>query len=137
MPKTLASTEVTVPDGGKWTKLPFRLTLPAGAVKSHELVDFAVSITGDKRISLDMIRLFPADAVEGYFNPEVIKAAKDMNYSMIRWGGNFMSTYHWEDGIGPQDERPAQDWDRAWGGMEYNNFGTDRVHVLSGWRVDR
>jgi len=29
--KILASTEVTVPDGGKWTKLPFRLKLPAGA----------------------------------------------------------------------------------------------------------
>jgi alpha-N-arabinofuranosidase len=122
--KILTSTEVQVPDGGKWTKLPFRLTLPAGAVKSHELVDFAVSITGAQRISLDMIRLFPADAVEGYFDPEVVKAAKDMNYSMIRWGGNFMSTYHWEDGVGPQDKRPTQ-LDRAWGGMEYNDFGTD------------
>jgi len=52
----LTSAYVQVPDGGKWTKLPFRLSLPAGAVKSHELVDFAVSITGDRRISLDMIR---------------------------------------------------------------------------------
>ena len=61
----LASTEVQVPDGGKWTKLPFRLRLPAGAVKPHELVDFAVSMTGARRVSLDMIRLYPADAVEG------------------------------------------------------------------------
>jgi alpha-N-arabinofuranosidase len=125
----LASTEVQVPDGGKWTKLPFRLKLPDGAVKSHELVDFAVSITGDKRISLDMIRLFPADAVEGYFDPEVIKTAKEMNFSLIRWGGNFMSTYHWEDGIGPQDKRPTL-LDRAWGGMEYNDFGTDEFMSL-------
>jgi alpha-N-arabinofuranosidase len=120
---------VQVPDGGKWTKLPFRLSLPAGAVKSHELVDFAVSITGDRRISLDMIRLFPADAVEGYFDPEVIKAAKEMNFSLIRWGGNFMSTYHWEDGVGPQDKRPTL-LDRAWGGMEYNDFGTDEFMSL-------
>jgi len=104
--KILASTEVTVPDGGKWTRLPFRLKLPAGAVKSHELVDFAVSMTGAQRISLDMIRLFPTDAVEGFFDPEVIKAAKDMNYSMIRWGGNFMSAYHWEDGVGPRTSAP-------------------------------
>jgi len=127
--KILASTDVQVPDGGKWTKLPFRLRLPAGAVKSHELVDFAVSMTGPQRFSLDMIRLFPADAVEGYFDPEVIKIAKDMNYSLIRWGGNFMSAYHWEDGVGPQDKRPTQ-LDRARGEMEYNDFGTDEFMSL-------
>jgi alpha-N-arabinofuranosidase len=122
--KILASTEVVVPDGGKWTKLPFRLRLPAGAVKSHELVDFAVSITGPQRFSLDMIRLYPADAVEGYFDPEVLKATKEMNFSLVRWGGNFMSTYHWEDGVGPLDKRRTQ-LNRAWGTMEYNEFGTD------------
>ena len=122
--KILASTEVQVPDGGKWTKLPFRLRLPAGAVKSHELVDFAVSMTGPQRFSLDMIRLYPADAVEGYFDPEVLKATKEMNFSLVRWGGNFMSTYHWEDGVGPLDKRRTQ-LNRAWGTMEYNEFGTD------------
>jgi alpha-N-arabinofuranosidase len=113
-----------VPDGGKWTKLPFRLKLPAGAVKSHELVDFAVSITGPQRFSLDMIRLYPADAVEGYFDPEVLKATKEMNFSLVRWGGNFMSTYHWQDGVGPLDKRRTM-LNRAWGTMEYNTFGTD------------
>jgi len=127
--KILASTDVRVPDGGKWIKLPFRLTLPAGAVKSHELVDFAVAMIGPQRLSLDMIRLFPADAVEGYFDPEVIEAAKDMKFSLIRWGGNFMSAYHWEDGVGPQDKRPTQ-LDRARGEMEYNDFGTDEFMSL-------
>src|SRR5271157_5689171 len=122
--KILASTEVQVPDGGKWTKLPFRLRLPAGAVKPHELVDFAVSMTGPQRFSLDMIRLYPADAVEGYFDPEVLKATKEMNFSLVRWGGNFMSTYHWEDGVGPLDKRRTM-LNRAWGTMEYNEFGTD------------
>jgi alpha-N-arabinofuranosidase len=122
--KILASTDVQVPDGGKWTKLPFRLRLPAGAVKSHELVDFAVSINGPQRFSLDMIRLYPADAVEGYFDPEVLKATREMNFSLVRWGGNFMSAYHWEDGVGPLDKRRTQ-LNRAWGTMEYNEFGTD------------
>ena len=122
--KILVSTEVQVPDGGKWTKLPFRLRLPAGAVKSHELVDFVVSITGPQRFSLDMIRLFPADAVEGYFDPELIKATKEMNFSLIRWGGNFNSTYHWVDGVGPQDKRRTM-LNRSRGTMEYNDFGTD------------
>jgi alpha-N-arabinofuranosidase len=122
--KILVSTEVTVPDGGKWTKLPFRLRLPAGAVKSHELVDFAVSITGPQRFSLDMIRLYPADAVEEYFDPEVLKATREMNFSLVRWGGNFMSTYHWVDGVGPLDKRRTM-LNRAWGTMEPNEFGTD------------
>jgi alpha-N-arabinofuranosidase len=122
--KILASIEVQVPDGGKWTRLPFRLRLPAGAVKSHELVDFAVSMTGKQRFSLDLIRLYPADAVEGVFDPEVLKATKEMNFSLVRWGGNFMSTYHWEDGVGPLDKRRTQ-LNRAWGTMEYNEFGTD------------
>ena len=51
--KILASTQVQVPDGGKWTKLPFRLRLPAGVVKSREMVDFAVAMTGDRRVSLE------------------------------------------------------------------------------------
>ncbi|MGA3097958.1 MAG: alpha-L-arabinofuranosidase C-terminal domain-containing protein [Bryobacteraceae bacterium] len=122
--KILASTDVQVPDGERWTKLPFRLRLPAGAVKSHELVDFSVSIIGPHRFSLDMIRLYPADAVEGYFDPEVLKATREMNFSLVRWGGNFMSTYHWEDGVGPPDKRRTQ-LNRAWGTMEYNEFGTD------------
>jgi alpha-N-arabinofuranosidase len=120
----LTSTDVQAPAGGKWTKLPFRLSLPAGAVKSHELVDFVVSMTGDRRVSLDMIRLYPADAVEGYFDPEVLKATREMNFSLVRWGGNFMSAYHWEDGVGPLDKRRTQ-LNRAWGTMEYNEFGTD------------
>ena len=54
------------------------------------MVDFAVSLNDSHRVSLDMIQLFPADAVEGYFDPEVIKAAKEMNVSLVRWGGNFI-----------------------------------------------
>ena len=122
--KILVSTQVQVPDGGKWTKLPFRLRLPAGSVKPHELVDFVVSMTGDRRISLDMIQLYPADAVEGIFDPEVLKLAREMNFSLVRWGGNFMSTYHWEDGVGPLDKRRTM-LNRAWGTMETNEFGTD------------
>lgn len=35
--------------------------------------------------------------------------------SLVRWpGGNFVSGYHWEDGIGPQAGRPTR-IDLAWG----------------------
>lgn len=48
-----------------------------------------------------------------------------MNVSIVRWlGGNFVSGYHWKDGIGPKDKRPTR-LDLAWGFRENNSFGTD------------
>jgi len=59
------------------------------------------------------------------FRKDVLKATKDLNTSIVRWpGGNFVSGYHWEDGIGPVDKRPTR-IDLAWGGHENNAFGTD------------
>jgi len=43
----------------------------------------------------------------------------------LRWpGGNFSSGYHWKDGVGPKDARPAR-FDLAWFQRETNRFGTD------------
>ena len=39
-------------------------------------------------------------------------------------GGTVTKTYHWEDGIGPRDERPSRR-NLIWGGVEDNHFGTD------------
>ena len=39
-------------------------------------------------------------------------------------GGNFVSGYNWEDGVGPVEERPAQ-LDLAWFSTEPNTFGTN------------
>jgi alpha-N-arabinofuranosidase len=59
------------------------------------------------------------------FRKDVMDATKALNVSMLRWpGGNFVSGYHWEDGIGPKDKRPARR-DDAWGALESNRFGTD------------
>ena len=44
---------------------------------------------------------------------------------MLRWpGGNFVSGYHWTDGIGPADTRPRRP-ELAWHSEESNRFGTD------------
>jgi alpha-N-arabinofuranosidase len=44
---------------------------------------------------------------------------------VLRWpGGNFVSGYHWTDGIGPRDRRPRRT-ELAWGAEESNRFGTD------------
>jgi len=39
-------------------------------------------------------------------------------------GGNFASGYHWEDGIGPREQRPRRH-DEAWHAWESNQVGTD------------
>ena len=59
------------------------------------------------------------------FRKDVIEATRALNTSIVRWpGGNFVSGYHWEDGIGPVDKRPTR-IDLAWGNRENNSFGTD------------
>jgi len=59
------------------------------------------------------------------FRKDVLEAAKGLNVSILRWpGGNFVSGYHWEDGIGPQQQRKART-DLAWQTPEPNTFGTD------------
>src|SRR5690606_1499782 len=43
----------------------------------------------------------------------------------LRWpGGCFADTYHWKDGIGPKEKRPAIVNNRGGGVTEDNSFGT-------------
>lgn len=56
---------------------------------------------------------------------DVLSALRELNFRSMRYpGGNFVSGYHWEDGIGPKDERPARR-ELAWQSIETNQFGTD------------
>ena len=44
---------------------------------------------------------------------------------MLRWpGGNFVSGYHWLDGVGPRTRGPRKT-ELAWRAEESNRFGTD------------
>ncbi|GGJ53508.1 arabinosylfuranosidase ArfA [Deinococcus roseus] len=56
---------------------------------------------------------------------DVMEALKELNFRSIRYpGGNFVSGYNWEDGIGPRENRPVKR-DLAWRSIETNQFGTD------------
>ena len=121
--EVLAKSVLQVPGDGKWIKLPFQLSLPAGTVAPFEIVDFAVAVHNSERVSLDEIRLYPEDA-EGGLDPEIVRYAKELDTPLLRYGGNFSSGYHWQDGVGPPDERPTR-LNQAWGIPEYNEFGTD------------
>ena len=62
---------------------------------------------------------------ENGFRKDVLSATRQLNVPIVRWpGGNFVSGYHWEDGIGPKAQRPVR-IDLAWGAKEKNTFGTD------------
>lgn len=59
------------------------------------------------------------------FRTDVLDAARRLRIPILRWpGGNFVSGYHWTDGIGPRDQRPRR-IELAWRSEEPNTFGTD------------
>jgi len=64
-------------------------------------------------------------ADERGFRRDVLDALRPLKMPLLRWpGGNFVSGYHWIDGIGPKDERPRKS-ELAWLAEESNRFGTD------------
>ncbi len=59
------------------------------------------------------------------FRADVIQLAKELGVSTVRYpGGNFVSGYRWEDGVGPRDRRPSR-LDLAWHSTEPNLVGVD------------
>jgi alpha-N-arabinofuranosidase len=56
---------------------------------------------------------------------DVVAALRKLKVPVLRWpGGCFADEYHWRDGIGPRDQRPAM-INTHWGGVtENNHFGT-------------
>ena len=66
-----------------------------------------------------------SSAGEDGFRTDVIDLIREINVPIVRYpGGNFVSGYDWEDGIGPKDQRPRR-LELAWRVIETNQFGTD------------
>lgn len=64
------------------------------------------------------------------FRNDVKKLVQELNVPSIRYpGGNFLSGYNWEDGIGPIEERPTR-LDLAWQTIETNEVG---LHEFIRW----
>nr|ACB54691.1 thermostable alpha-L-arabinofuranosidase [Anoxybacillus kestanbolensis] len=63
------------------------------------------------------------EADENGFRQDVIELVKALQVPIIRYpGGNFVSGYNWEDGIGPKEKRPRR-LDLAWKTIETNEVG--------------
>ncbi len=54
---------------------------------------------------------------------DVIAATRDLEPTMVRWGGIFTDYYRWREGVGPRDTRPTM-MNLMWGGLESNQVGT-------------
>lgn len=118
----LASQQFAVSDEA-WKKYTFSLAIPEGKLHRLDPVDFVVQVAGDGRVDLDQFSLMPADAPDG-LDPDAVVLAKAMHTPLVRFGGNFTSSYHWKDGVGPRDKRVNM-INNSWGIPEYNTFGTD------------
>jgi alpha-N-arabinofuranosidase len=61
---------------------------------------------------------------------DVLEAAARLRIPLLRWpGGNFVSGYHWMDGIGPLADRPRR-MNLAWACEDSNAFGTHEFMAL-------
>jgi alpha-L-arabinofuranosidase len=59
------------------------------------------------------------------FRQDVIDFIRSLKIPVIRYpGGNFVSSYHWEDGTGPKESRPVR-LDPAWLAVDNNHIGTN------------
>jgi len=59
------------------------------------------------------------------FRQDVLDLTRELGVTMVRYpGGNFVSGYRWEDGVGPVSQRPIRR-DLAWHALETNEIGVD------------
>lgn len=66
------------------------------------------------------------------FRQDVKDIIRELGVSGIRYpGGNFVSGYHWRDGIGPKKDRPVRK-DMAWNVRETNEVGTNEFLRFAG-----
>jgi alpha-N-arabinofuranosidase len=98
--------------------------------------DFRISQI-DKRIYGSFVEHLGRAVYEGIYEPDhktadeqgfrkdVIGLVNELNVPLVRYpGGNFVSGYNWEDGVGPKETRPRR-LELAWKTIETNEVGTN------------
>jgi len=71
-------------------------------------------------------------ADEDGFRKDLITLLRELKVTNVRYpGGNMVSGYNWEDGIGPKDKRPAR-LELAWNQVDSNQVGTDEYIKFMG-----
>ncbi|MCS5735960.1 arabinosylfuranosidase ArfA [Herbiconiux daphne] len=73
------------------------------------------------------------EAGDDGFRRDVLDLVRELGATTVRYpGGNFVSGYRWEDGVGPRDQRPVR-LDAAWHSLETNQVG---LHEFADWARD-
>ncbi|MFC7534891.1 alpha-N-arabinofuranosidase [Actinoplanes sp. GCM10030250] len=63
---------------------------------------------------------------------DVLELVRELGVTTVRYpGGNFVSAYRWEDGVGPVGDRPRR-LDLAWRSLESNAFGLNEFMRWAG-----
>ena len=72
------------------------------------------------------------DADADGLRTDVLDLVRELGVTTVRYpGGNFVSNYRWEDGVGPVGDRPRR-LDLAWRSIETNAFGLNEFMRWAG-----
>lgn len=112
-----------------WRAYAGKLHVPAGCTQAVFRIRVFAGEWEDSIVSgmvwFDHVSLLPVDHVAGV-KRAVFELTKELNCGMLRFGGNHISSYHWQHFVGPIEYRPSMR-NEAWGGWATKYFGTDEL----------
>jgi alpha-N-arabinofuranosidase len=124
--KGIYASHTITKSGSDWARFSFTLK----SSQTDRNGSLTITFKGPGILWIGSVSLMPEDNLSGY-RRDVIEAFQEIKPPNIRWpGGNFVSYYHWEDGIGDRDKRPPRRnlarWMEALGkDWESNDVGID------------
>ena len=122
---TLASAKLP-PMSSAWTKYSV-LLLPAGET---DRAVFELRMEGEGNAWVSKLSVMPVDNLKGW-RRDVIGAIKDLQPTLVRWGGSVCDPgeYRWKNGIGDRDSR-IPFINKNWGRVDPNDVGIDEFCQL-------
>lgn len=109
----------------EWKAADILLT-PKRAARNATLT---IEFEGPGTLWIDRVYLIDREAVLGLWRPDVVKALKDTNAGIVRFGGSAIETFEWSDTIGDWDHRAPYP-DDPWGGLQENFVGVEEFVQL-------
>lgn len=104
-----------------------RFELSLNSIATDRDASITITFQGSGKLWVGSVSMMSGENMSG-FRKDVVLALKEMKPPNIRWpGGNMVSEYDWEDGIGDQDLRPPRFIRGLW---EPNDVGIDEFMTL-------